>query len=180
MEFFLPLNARPICVLICAVSTPSVFIIARNIVSSNNFKSKGKLRDIFGVYSQWFWHNWQSSAWMTMIANTVKIAKIYVRSCCCPSIANSSFFIFVFHWNFTMTVFLVHAPRRNNVQKNYSRMWKWNPLTERRTHTPAPSERERFPGGQKFKLASIHIHIHGERCYTNKVTNFYEWKIIFT
>lgn len=72
-----------------------------------------------------------------------------------------------------MTVFLVHAPKQNNVQKNYSKIHLQKKSTHRHT--------KRFPGGRKFSLASIYIHNHGERYggfrNTNKMTNFYEWEI---
>lgn len=86
------------------------------------------------------------------------------------------------HWNFLMTVFFVHAPEQNNVQKSYSEMWKWNPLTKEAilTQTQVSLSVERLPGGRKFTLASINIHHQEDFWNTNKMTNFYEWKIMFT
>lgn len=86
------------------------------------------------------------------------------------------------HWNLLMTVFFVHAPEQHNVQKSYSKMWKWNPLTKEATltHTQVSFSDERFPGGRKITLASINIYHQEDFWNTNKMTNFYEWKIMFT
>lgn len=103
------------------------------------FRRNSNKKNIIEALRRWLWHNSTGGADDDDDRKYLKIAKI---STCRFLVVAFGFTVFVFQWNFTMTVFLVHAPKRNNVQKNYSKIHLQR--VARHSHTHASISREEF------------------------------------